>query len=334
APSYTVQGGTYDNVGAALGALDNAIGGVVSNNLVKQNDEDNTITIGADKAGQSISLAGTDGNRKLSDVADGVDVNDAATVGQLQRVTGYISSHDDSELGGAKATGQNSLAVGAGAVSSGKLSTASGAGSQASGTNSSAFGNNAKATAENATAIGQDAIASGVRSLATGQNSKATGAQSVALGHGSVADRDNSVSVGSAGNERQITNVKAGTTDTDAVNVQQLNDKADKTIRTANQYTNSKFSELNKSINHLSERIDQNRKRADAGIAGSMAMTAIPMVSGKDSSFGMAVSGYRDQGAIATGMAFRTSDSSAIKVNASWDSQSGMGVAAGFSLGW
>nr|WP_242684344.1 YadA family autotransporter adhesin [Paraburkholderia hospita] len=43
------------------------------------------------------------------------------------------------------------------------------------------------------------------------------------MGQGSVADRANSVSVGSAGNERQITNVAAGTAGTDAVNVDQLN---------------------------------------------------------------------------------------------------------------
>ncbi|MFA9439331.1 YadA-like family protein, partial [Uliginosibacterium sp. sgz301328] len=47
-------------------------------------------------------------------------------------------------------------------------------------------------------------------------------AGSVALGAGSVTDRINSVSVGSAGKERQITNVAAGTQDTDAVNLSQL----------------------------------------------------------------------------------------------------------------
>ena len=46
----------------------------------------------------------------------------------------------------------------------------------------------------------------------------------MALGSGSVADRANSVSVGSEGNERQITNVAAGTEDTDAVNKAQLDE--------------------------------------------------------------------------------------------------------------
>ena len=44
------------------------------------------------------------------------------------------------------------------------------------------------------------------------------------MGQGSEADRDNSVSVGSVGGERQITNVAAGTEDTDAVNKAQLDE--------------------------------------------------------------------------------------------------------------
>src|SRR5690606_41157957 len=50
---------------------------------------------------------------------------------------------------------------------------------------------------------------------------------SVALGSGSIADRERTVSVGAAGLERQITNVAAGTEDTDAVNVAQLNEVTD-----------------------------------------------------------------------------------------------------------
>ena len=56
-----------------------------------------------------------------------------------------------------------------------------------------------------------------------GHNAKVTGEGGVALGAGSVADRANAVSVGSTGANRQIINVAAGTEDTDAVNVSQLN---------------------------------------------------------------------------------------------------------------
>ena len=67
-----------------------------------------------------------------------------------------------------------------------------------------------------------DSQAMGVDSVAIGGNAQAWDEGSVALGANSVANRPNSVSVGSVGKERQITNVAAGTADTDAVNVSQL----------------------------------------------------------------------------------------------------------------
>ncbi|MET3650371.1 YadA-like family protein [Dyella japonica] len=78
------------------------------------------------------------------------------------------------------------------------------------------------ASGQRATAGGNGAVASGSSSTAVGNGAQATGSNSVAVGADAVADRDNTVSVGSAGKERQITNVAAGTADTDAVNVSQL----------------------------------------------------------------------------------------------------------------
>ena len=71
------------------------------------------------------------------------------------------------------------------------------------------FGHQNEITANNAVAIG------------SGAGVSAEGG--VALGAGSVADRANAVSVGSTGANRQIINVAAGTEDTDAVNLSQLN---------------------------------------------------------------------------------------------------------------
>jgi len=67
-----------------------------------------------------------------------------------------------------------------------------------------------------------DSQAKGVDSVAIGGNAIANGKYAVAIGANSKADRDNTVSVGDAGAERQIVNVKAGTAQTDAVNVSQL----------------------------------------------------------------------------------------------------------------
>jgi trimeric autotransporter adhesin len=68
-----------------------------------------------------------------------------------------------------------------------------------------------------------DSVAGGSESVAIGGNSTALAYNSVALGSNARADRANSVSIGSPGLERQLTNLAAGTTDTDAVNLRQLN---------------------------------------------------------------------------------------------------------------
>jgi len=76
-------------------------------------------------------------------------------------------------------------------------------------------------------------------SVAIGANANTRAVDSVALGSGSLADRANTVSVGAAqaftddygvvhqARQRQITNVAAGTEDSDAVNLGQLNEVAD-----------------------------------------------------------------------------------------------------------
>ena len=315
-----------------IAGLTTIVNNATESNLVKQSSDDNSITIGSSKAGTTVSVAGTEGNRTLSGVADGVAANDAATVGQLQGVMGNISSRDDTGLGVAKATGQNGLAVGAGSVASGDFSTASGAGAQATAANSSASGSGAKATAVNATALGQGATASGASTLAAGQGSSATGsqtvalgagshasgAQSVALGYGSVADRDNSVSVGSVGHERQVTNIAAGTARTDAANVGQVNDA---------------FQSLGKSVNKKINDLDD---KLTGGIASAMAMSGIPQAYQPNSSLvGASASTYNGQSAISVGVSKTSEDGTWIfKVNGSGNTQSDFGASVGVGYQW
>lgn len=74
----------------------------------------------------------------------------------------------------------------------------------------------------NVISFGHENSISANNAVAIGSGASVSAEGGVALGVGSVADRANSVSVGSVGAERQITNVAAGTADTDAVNVSQL----------------------------------------------------------------------------------------------------------------
>ncbi|MDN6860104.1 YadA-like family protein [Pseudomonas sp. CAN2814] len=204
------------------------------------------------------------GPNKITNVAAG-DINasstDAVNGSQLYEVTTQINNitlggikyfHANSQKPDSIASGTDSIAVGPAAQASGTSSLAMGDGANASASNASAIGSNAVASADNATAVGtgssasggsstamgDGASASGERSSAIGAGASAEAANSVALGADSVADRDNSVSVGSAGNERQITNVKAGEADTDAVNVSQLRDHGDTINSTINNVDN------------------------------------------------------------------------------------------------
>ena len=169
--------------------------------LVKQDASSKIVSVAKDTGGAVVDISGTDGERKLTGVAEG-DVSasskDAVNGSQLFATNQQVA--------------QNTAAIAG--------NTASIAGLSQSINNITTGGNGVKFFHANSAAA--DSVASGQESVAMGGGAQATAKQSVALGSGSVADRDNSVSVGSQGNERQITHVKAGTADTDAVNVAQL----------------------------------------------------------------------------------------------------------------
>ncbi|MGG5932895.1 YadA-like family protein [Salmonella enterica] len=94
-------------------------------------------------------------------------------------------------------------------------------------------------------------------------------------------------------------------------------------VARSNDYTNHRFS-------MLKQQVDRNEKRANGGIAGAMAMSAIPAGSG----FGMAASGYRDQGAIAVGVQKKINPDTSVSLKAAWDSGNGAGIATGFLIDW
>lgn len=151
--------------------------------------------------------------------------DNATAIGTMTNVDAdYNASHDDWRKAGAQST-----AIGAYAGSWGLASTAVGGFSKAEGKLATAIGYNSQANVDYGTALGD--------------YSEVTAGCGVAIGASSVADRESgvvgafapegadsltwranggAVSVGSATLTRQITNVAAGTADTDAVNVSQL----------------------------------------------------------------------------------------------------------------
>lgn len=102
----------------------------------------------------------------------------------------------------------------------------------------------------------------------------------------------------------------------------------DNAVTLSRQYTDRR-------VGQLESQIKKFRRRANAGISGAMAMTALtPPPANANTSFGMAMATYRNQVALASGVTFRTGKNSNLRLNTSWDSAGGIGAAAGFNVAW
>ena len=319
-----VANGTKDSDGVNYGQLRSAVG-TIDDRLVS------AVMYDTDKPDLSrITLAGTNGTliTNLSNGNIAYGSRDAVNGGQLfdmqtridQRFGDLSGRVDNLEAGGGSGggagggsgsdyigagKGDNSLVVGAGTDASGSNSSAIGQGSSASGSNGTAVGQGSSASGSGGTAIGQGSSASGSGSTAIGQGSSATHNNSVALGAGSTTDREGSVSIGSEGAERQLTNLKAGSAPTDAVNVQQLNN----TVHSA-------------------------RQDAMGGVAAAMAVAGLPQSTLPGRTF-MAISGstYGNEYGTAIGASYMTKDGKWVvkgAVNTSSRGEVGAVVGGGF----
>ncbi|HDJ9925943.1 TPA: YadA-like family protein [Escherichia coli] len=163
---------------------------------------------------------GDDGKyRQIINVADGSEAHDAVTVRQLQNAIGAVATtptkyyHANSTAEDSLAVGEDSLAIGAKTIVNGNAGIGIG------------LNTLVLADAINGIAIGSNARANHADSIAMGNGSQTTrGAQTNYTAYNMDAPQ-NSVgefSVGSEDGQRQITNVAAGSADTDAVNVGQL----------------------------------------------------------------------------------------------------------------
>lgn len=226
-----------------LGSQGIAIGGGSSGQNTTASGEQ-SIAIGANvvsSGASSIAIGGDDLDVASKTNFDGSTSTGPLNSGEVNTTFNEYAGRDLLESWDAygehtEASGAASIAMGAKARSAGNLATAIGIHSSAAGTASSAFGVGSSATAKGSLALGagaqsiiDDGVALGSRSVAN----VAGGALGFAPTNASVADKaaitaTNSTSLGavSLGNakdgNRQIVNLAAGTTDSDAVNVAQL----------------------------------------------------------------------------------------------------------------
>src|SRR5690606_33526819 len=175
---------------------------------------------------------------------------------------------------------------------------------------------------------------------AIGDGARATADGSVALGQDSVANRANTVSVGSAGNERQVTNVAAGTQATDAVNVAQLESTATEAVSTANAYTDQRFDAWSDSFTayqgELERRFtDQDRRIDRQGAMGAAMLNMATSAAGirTQNRVGVGLGFQGGESALSLGYQRAISDRATLTIGGAFSGdEKSVGVGAGF--GW
>ncbi|MBV6805588.1 YadA-like family protein [Xanthomonas campestris pv. convolvuli] len=182
----------------------------------------------ANASGDNAQASGTNAQASgQNSVAIGQAAN-AAAVSTIAIGTSSFAGGEDAVAVGAQAvaTGVKSLAQGVQAQASGDLSMSLGYFSRSRGNASIAQGSSAEANADHAVAIGTSAVADAFQSLALGVGAEARAQDCVALGSHSRCWATDEVSLGDVSSTgqstRRVTNLRAGTSDTDAANLGQV----------------------------------------------------------------------------------------------------------------
>ena len=250
--SVAIGQGSYSDVdtGIALGSSSVSKREIVKGSRDTSVSEEGVV-IGYDTTDGELLGAlsiGDDGKyRQIINVADGSEAHDAVTVRQLQNAIGAVAT-TPSKYFHANSTEEDSLAVGEDSLAMGAKTIVNGDAGIGIGLNTLVL-----TDAINGIAIGSNASANHANSIAMGSGSQTTrGAQTDYTAYNMDAPQ-NSVgefSVGSEDSQRQITNVAAGSADTDAVNVGQLKVTDERVAQNTQSITN-----LNNQVTNLDTRV-------------------------------------------------------------------------------
>ncbi|EDS5974314.1 hypothetical protein ZV82_002104, partial [Salmonella enterica subsp. enterica] len=136
------------------------------------------------------------------------------------------------------------------------------------------------------------------------------------------------------GNNYAIDISKSYTDQSSKNTLNQTTTYTDNKFNDAISYTDSQINTVNNRVDNLSDKVNDNRKRASAGIAGAMAMSSIPQNLSYDFNFGMGMANFDSEQAISAGSYYRINERTIVSVKASFDTQNNLGAAAGVSYGW
>ncbi|MDO5638530.1 MAG: hypothetical protein Q4G28_01520 [Neisseria sp.] len=180
APSYTINGNTYNNIGDVLAASTPHFYSVNSTDATAGNYNNNGAT------GTNALAAGAN----------------AVAAGSSSTAVGY----------GAQALGIRSVAQGNAAIASGTNALALGNATAASFEDAVAVGSRANASAVRALAFGSDAVASEDTTTAIGWAAQATAGQATAIGRGAKATAISALAMGGAANASAQSSIAIGYT--------------------------------------------------------------------------------------------------------------------------
>ncbi|WP_415733625.1 YadA-like family protein, partial [Psychrobacter arenosus] len=215
--------------------------------------------------------------QSLEERSQYISINAAnATNGPMPAGSAAVASGSNAiSLGAASlAQGDQSIAIGEGAQATGLQAISIGTGNKVTGNHSGAIGDPNTISGNSSYALGNDNTITGDNTFVVGNNVNTSAKNAVVLGNNSSTDRDNTISVGSTDNKRQIVNVAAGTADTDAVNVSQLQAAQTNAVSTAQTYTDTKMATLNDAFSNYAYENGQRFQEVDERFERQGAMSA------------------------------------------------------------
>lgn len=342
-------------VGANISANESRI--VVLGENVQANG-DRVVAVGHDvtASGEAALAIGRDSKAAFKDsiaIGSGAHIDGTKGVGGIAigrnsnavELATSLGTDSSAEGWGATSVGTNAKAISLGATAIGDnaqakdsfYATAIGTSAQATGTYSIALGVSSKASAEEASAIGVQSIATAKSGLALGSYSVANRAEG-ASGYDPVskaASTDASptwkstmgaVSLGdqATGKTRQLTNLAAGSEDTDAVNVAQL-----KSLQ-------STINNLGGSLVNINNRLSDMTHEYKKGIAGTTAIASLHYLDYDPDnkwSFAAGYGHYKGENAAAIGAAYRPNEDVLLNLSTAIGANHLVGAGVSFRTG-
>lgn len=149
-----------------------------------------------------------------------------------------------------------------------------------------------------------------------------------------VADNTAAIEANKTATDQKFVDERAATTqqfkDERVVTTNHVNDM----FSSQQAITDQRFMQVDSRIDRLDSKVDKNRDRSNAGIAGVAAMANIPYVDGHRFSFGMGIGHHRNQQALAIGVNAAIKDNTHLRLSVATNTEQEQTIGAGLAFGF